>query len=394
MTRPTKSLLVLDGSEVKLKLLAERQASKSVVHIDWVRFTVLRRNVPALSAKVLFHPDTNIWDEGLRMSRLNEVLREIPDCDFTASAQAYDLAAEAAVCLGAGYAVNPEIKKGHDFYRFRWCIERNGVECGWVGFLASGDSPRQTSQSGTIHCNLFGAACTFAAFGWNDRLASMVEARDGVLTRCDLALDFFDGLPGGIESIKADYMAGLCDVGGKRLKCNMVGDWCNGQERSFYFGSKEAGKQTNAYEKGDQLFGAASNSEWLRVELRYGNKLRVLSADMLRRPSDFFAGASPWHALMLLRADAIAEPEKVKTTGRLPLETVKAECVRSVRWFLNTAMPTVATLFRLGGDSVIDLLALDARPGRLSKFSLSEISKGLSDVLDKVSSVESCPAFA
>ena len=53
------------------------------------------------------------------------------------------------------------------------------------------------------------------------------------------------------------------------------------------------------YEKGHQLFGPESGSNWLRVELRYGNKLRVLSSDILRNPSNYFAGASPWHASML-----------------------------------------------------------------------------------------------
>ena len=62
----------------------------------------------------------------------------------------------------------------------------------------------------------------------------------------------------------------------------MVGDWANGHARSFYIGSKEAGKQTNIYEKGDQLFGVETGSKWLRIELRYGNKLRVLSPEMLR----------------------------------------------------------------------------------------------------------------
>ena len=46
MTRPAMSTLVLDGSEIKARLLAERTASKSVVHVDWVRFTCLLRNAP------------------------------------------------------------------------------------------------------------------------------------------------------------------------------------------------------------------------------------------------------------------------------------------------------------------------------------------------------------
>ncbi|MDD5333642.1 MAG: replication initiation factor domain-containing protein [Rhodoferax sp.] len=399
MTRAAKNLLVLDGSEVKLRLQAERVESKTAVHVDWVRFTVRRKFSPAPSIENLFplraHAESGLWDEVARGQRMAQILAELPNDEFAVSTQAFELGCEVGAALGPDFAVNNERKKGHDFYRFRWAIERNGTECGWIGFLASGDSPRQQSQSSTIHCNLFGAACTFAASGWRDRLADIVDARNGDLTRCDLALDFFDGLPGGIESILEDYKAGRCDVGGKRLKSNMVGRWPEGIERSLYFGSKEAGKQTNCYEKGHQLFGPESGSEWLRVELRYGNKLRELSTRMLRHPADFFAGASAWHASILAKADQLAIPEKVKCTGRLALETVEAECTRNLRWLVQTAAASVAVAVEyLGVDDLWQVIGNSRKPGRLQKFSASEIQKAFTGAFHRVSSVESSPAFA
>lgn len=395
MTRPAKSALVLDGNEVKLRLEAERAEAKTPVHVDWVRFTCLLRNAPAPSVDDLFPLTTSVWDPIHRQAELQKVLREIPDHDYTPSVQALDLAREVAQAMGDDFTVAPEVRKGHDFYRFRWSIVRNDQECGWVGYLSSGDSPRQQAQARTIHCNLFGAACTFARHGWNDRLASIVDSRDGDLTRCDLALDFFDGLPGGIESIRQDYMSGLCDVGGKRLKCNQVGDWCNGAERSFYFGSKEAGKQTNCYEKGDQLFGREASSDWLRIELRYGNKLRVLSSDMLRRPADFFAGASDWHAAILRKADAIVTPEPVKCNGRLAAETVQAEVTRNVRWAIENAAPSIALAFQCLGDEFLEFVTNKKLPGRLQRFSFSEIKEQFGAAFRRVSTVEGfSPAFA
>lgn len=396
MTRPAKSSLVLDGNEVKYRLQAERTAAKTPVHVDWVRFTVLRRNAPAPAVEDLFPLSISVWDENYRRAELQKALRALPDPEFSAAAQAHDLAEEVAKALGEGFTVAAEQRKGHDFYRYRWSIERMGAECGWVGYLSSGDSPRQQAQSATIHCNLFGMACTFAEPGWNHRVADIVDARDGDLTRADLALDFFDGLEGGIDSIKRAYMDGLCDVGGKRLKCNMVGDWCNGHERSFYIGSKEAGKQTNAYEKGDQLFGVEAGSSWLRIELRYGNKLRILSSDMLRRPADFFAGASDWHASMLRKADAIAQPEPVKCTGRLALETVEAEATRNLRWAFDTAAPTIAAAFQfLGENKFLELVTHKKLPGRLQKFSLSEIKRAFAGAFERFTTVEGAsPAFA
>lgn len=364
MTRARKLDLVLDGREVAFRLKAERQHSKGLVHVDWVRFTV-RVKAQAYRAA---------WCTELP-ERLEKLLSELPDAEWAVSVQAQALADEAAQALGPDFTVAQEVRKGHDFYRFRWSIERNGTECGWVGYLASGESPRQKSQAETMHVNLYGTACTFALPGFNHRLADLVRQRDGVLTRVDLALDYFDGISGGMDRVKSDYMAGLMDHFGNRPKCNLVGDWCNGRARSFYFGSKEAGKQTNVYEKGHQLFGPKDDSPWMRVELRYGNKLRVLDPNMLNRPDDFFAGASDWHASMLREAGARAVPEPVTTKQRLPQQTILAEVKRNVRWLMDTAAPSLALAFQhLKDFAFLDLVTHQKLPGRLGKFTENEIS--------------------
>ena len=389
MTRAKKTDLVLDGNEVKLRLTAERQKTKQVVHVDWVRFTCNLRAAPTPSADKLFPAPSRDWVKHWRNQEAHEVraaderkadmlavLKTIDDPDFSASAQALQLAEQVCEALGPDFSVYPEIRKGHDFYRFRWSIVRNEVECGWVGYLASGDSPRQNAQAKTIHCNLYGTACTFAETGFNHRLANIVEATCATITRVDLALDFFDGFTGGMDRVKADYQAGLMDHCGKQPKCNLVGDWCNGRARSFYFGSKEAGKQTNVYEKGHQLFGPKDDSPWIRAELRWGNKLRVLESDILRRPADFFAGASEWHSRLLREAGAQVTPEPVPTTKRLAAETICAEVKRNVQWLMDTAAPSIALCFEhLGNTSFIEEILLNKKaPGRLQKFSKQEIS--------------------
>ncbi len=383
MTRPAANALVLDGQEIKLRLMAERQATRTPVHVDWLRFTVFLRNAETPSAALLFGPEPfNVWEAAAH--RVHKLLAELPDADHWAGAQAMELAQRVSAGLGEAFAVSPELRKGHDFYRHRWSIERNGQECGWVGFLASSDSPRQRAQASTMHVNLYGAACTFADAGWMDRMAAIIEEQAGTITRADLALDFFEGMPGGLDQVLDDYKAGGLDVGGKRPKCNMVGDWANGAARSFYVGSKEAGKQTNVYEKGHQLFGADSGSAWQRIELRYGNKLRVLPVDLLRRPADFFAGASDWHARMLALADAHAIPEALPQDGRLALETVEAEVYRNVRWVRDTAAASVAFLLNaFDVDQIADLVATTKRPGRLRKFSMSELMRAASGAVDR-----------
>jgi phage replication initiation protein len=393
MTRP--SSLVLEGNEVKLRLEAERLHTCSPVHVDWLRFTVNLRHAPIPTVEHLFPVPESDADylgtanESDRRRRdLVRLLRDLPDPDFAASTQALELANNVCEILGEGFAVDPEIKKGHDFYRHRWSITRAGVECGWVGYLASGDSPRQQAQARTLHCNLYGNACTFARPGWPEAMADYLEDHRALITRCDLALDFFAGITGGMDRVAADYDAGLMDHLGHRPEHNCVGAWRpGGVGRSFYFGSKAAGKQTNVYDKGVQLYGKQDATGWQRIELRYGNQKRLLPIDMLRRPADFFSGASQWHADMLAEHGAVAEPEPIKTEPRLPLETLQAECTRNARWFLSTAGKSAAlALLYMDEETLSSFVDNCAElPRRLSKFSREEVQRVYQQVFRKVS---------
>ncbi|WP_367068613.1 replication initiation factor domain-containing protein [Oryzisolibacter sp. LB2S] len=376
--------LVLDGSEVKARLMIERRETKMPVHVDWVRFTALVRNAPTPEVDVLFPEPVELLslaeqDESeRRKKRLRKMLAELPDPQYAPGGQALELAEKVASILGDEFVVVSELRKGHDFYAKRISIERHGSEVGWVGFGASGDSPRQKAQSQTLHVNLYGTACTFAKAGWRDAIADLVDELDAKITRVDLALDFFDGLAGGMRRIKADYEHGLMDCGGKRPKCNMVGDWSNGpvegKGRSFYIGSKEAGKQTNVYEKGHQLFGEKDASGWIRAELRFGNKLRVLPSDLLRYPASGFAGASDWHAALLNEAGATVDPFKVPCEKRLAAETIEAEVTRNVRWVRDVAGASLSLAFQyLGENAFLEIVNPKAVPGRLRRFSRDEI---------------------
>lgn len=379
--------LVIEGNEVKLRLQADRIKSGGVVHVDWLRFTCELKNAPVPVAEVLFpSPLTDTLEnprsiaeqdlEQYRRTKLLRILREMPDAEFAASAQAHALALKVCKALGPDFSVDPQLNKGKDFYRFRWSITRNDAEVGWVGFLASSESPKLDALAKTINVNVFGSACTFARGDWRHRMANLIEEVNAKITRIDYALDFFDGIRGGLERIRDDWHAGLMDVNGRRPKANTVGPWVDGgRGRSFYFGSKEAGKQTNVYEKGVQLFGELDATHWERVELRYGNKLRDLPVDMLRRADDFFAGASDWHQKMLAEHGKYAEGEGVKVRSKQAIQTVKAEVTRAIRWLTNTAGASVALAFEhLGQDAFLEILTGRKLPGRLAKFSFQEIS--------------------
>lgn len=387
MTRPNQSALVLDGNEIKVRLQAQRRTSNTLVHVDWLRFTVQARNSSSLAALTpVFNRTNSIWDPEYRQWLFTKVLSELPDCESDRAAQALYLAGEVCIALGSDFAVNDRMKKGHDFYKWRYSIEREGTEVGWVGFGASSESPRQKAQAQTLHVNLYGAACTFAQPGWRFFMADLVDEVKGDVTRCDLALDFFDGMGRDMKDFEAGYHAGIFDNHGKRPKCRQVGDWFNGCERSLYIGSKEAGKQTNVYEKGDQLFGTEADSPWVRIELRWGNKLRELTTDMLRDPNSYFACASPWHQQMLAEAGAFIEDlEEVllPCEPRLPLQTVEAEVTRNLRWLFQTAAPTVAAAFQHLGDEFLEVVTNKRLPGRLQKFSKAELFRAFDTAIHR-----------
>jgi len=138
----------------------------------------------------------------------------------------------------------------------------------------------------------------------------------------------------------------------------------------------------------------------LRVELRYGNKLRVLSSEMLRRPADFFAGASDWHSATLAVAQSGVCPESVPCSVRLPLETVKAEVVRNLRWVMETAAPSIAAAWDyLGQDfegesQFLSVVTNKALPGRLKKFSPLELKAAFSSGFSRYFAGAALPAAA
>lgn len=402
----SRSGLVFSGGDIKLRLEAERAYSNSPVHIDWLRFTVQLRHAPFPTVDDLFPaPERNVDDQYIlthtdcgtfirdtfqedleRRRGWVRVLRGLDDAEFTPGAQAKQLADDVCELLGADFTVSADLKKGKDFYKHRWEIQRAGHPVGWVGFCATGSKAHLSKQAQTIHCNLEGMACTFADLGWSDRIRAYLEEHRAVITRCDLALDFFDGIQGGIHRFPDEFRAGAMNVNGNTPSHNTLGPWLGGNGLSFYFGSKHGGKQTNIYEKGVQLYGDKDPHPWMRIELRYGSQKRFIPIDILSRPADFFAGASDWHAAILLEHGKTALPEPIPCTPELPIQTIQAEVTRNVRFLFSTAGRSMALavmhldLERLGRfvESCAEL------PKRLSKFKKSEVTACFAQAVDTV----------
>lgn len=413
------NVLVLDGGEVKFRLEAERKASTNFIHIDWLRFTVFLRNViPTFKSLPDWNPNAaSKWERYLNSvpfgsaaysdlsgKAQEQVIRatvegfemERHDTQFQgACSQAFDLAREVAGILGAEFTVNSVLKPGQDFYKYRFSIDRNGFESAWVGFLAAGNGKSKGSQDQTIHVNIQGHACTFAAPGWREKMASCIDLHGGRITRADLALDMFDGLGYDFGRLLQDYKEGIFKVRGKSPACKLDGDWGNDSGRSIYIGSRTSGKITNIYEKGDQLFGVKAGSRWVRAELRYGDQLRVLPSDILRNPDSFFSGASDWHEALLIHAGACAASQSLKTTPVLEQQTVSAEVYRNLKWLRDSAASTMRGALRfMDYDTLLQFLLPDSNklPGRLEKFKTSELSAAYQSVVDSFKAIGGSPA--
>lgn len=411
--------LVLEGSEIKARIYAEQCKHRGYVHIDWLRFTVIRRNAPLPSAELLFplpqQESTQYFQTDYQRlmapedkpqliaeARAARAVMEMSDADYMAGAQAYELLNQVSEILGSDFSVDPEIRKGKDFYRYRFDLLRKGHQVGWVGFLSTSAGQRGSAQAETLHVNLEGMACTFAQAGWRDAMADFIDDHRGLITRIDQAVDFFDGIKGGMERFPHEYKSGLMDHLGQRPGHKRDGTWdCDdvaiNKGRSFYLGTRESGKLTNMYEKGLQLYGPLSLNKWIRVELRWGNQKRILPTDMLRRAGDFFSGASDWHAGILREHGALFMPENVPCEARLPLQTIEAEAERNARWFLRTAGASARLALMFLDIKTMDTLLEDESrvPGRLRKFASSEIESVYSKVFKRISNQgRAVPVFA
>lgn len=409
-----RNVLVMDGNQVKFRLEAERKASTDLVHIDWLRFTVLLRNVvPTFETLPVFTPTKNDkWGRYLETvsfesdnfnylsgpaqaiiirNTIEGFEQDHKDPQYIgACSQAFELAREVAQTLGEGFTVNPELKPGQDFYKYRISIDRCGHECAWVGFLAAGNGRAKASQDQSLHVNIQGHACTFGQLGWPKKMANLIDTHAGKITRVDLALDFFDGLGVDMEQLKEDYRAGIFNVAGKKPSSDVAGDWFNGHNRSLYIGSRQSGKITNIYEKGDALFGVESASPWVRVELRYGDQNRVLPTDVLRSGDSFFAGASNWHECMLSMAGSYKFATNIPQKKKLEKQTCVAEVTRNLRWLRDSAKATfVAALTYMDYDTLLEYLTPNQTllPGRLKKFAQGELHSAYASVIDSFKTV-------
>lgn len=373
--RLTQEQAVVVAGKIKVTLQELQGVSPGLVRIDWLRFTV------AVDAVAQADPLAPLDVDALALMdrRGRDVVRMGRGVDVDMLKNAAQVARAGAVhlvrllgCLEVG----PTDDRGMDFYSVRTALMHAGEVVGYV--LAGGRSSRQAS---TVHFNLFGSAWLHIPTLAMDRLSAWLDDARGTITRADLALDVWQGLP--VTDARDAYIAGQFDVRGKRPSQREHGSWTSGHSRTFEIGSRETGKMLRVYEKGHQLFGPDSADPWVRLEVEYRNNQRLIPTDVLRRPQDFFAGAYPWCAEILARTRSEFESHVIKTE-RTNVHDVTAEAAvtRVIKWIKGTAAPSIYAFMQHAGDEFVELLCAEGWrvPGRLRGFDQSAISAAFSRV--------------
>jgi len=195
-----------------------------------------------------------------------------------------------------------------------------------IGFLCYGGA----SQAGRWMLQLTGSGCSVVS-SWS-RLGKLLAALDARITRLDLAVDFLDGHI-GVDDAVAMHKAGRFTSGGRPPTTTCAGDWIDREKgRTLYVGSAANGKLLRVYEKGKQ--GGDLSSEWVRFEVQFGNRDRVIPFRALTERDLFFCGAYPALAEMLEHAS-----EKIltsQTAGRVGIGHLMFHLRRSYGKLVST----------------------------------------------------------
>lgn len=233
-----------------------------------------------------------------------------------------------------------------------------------IGVIAAGGN----TAGNTMMVDLSGKGCSLVSC-WKSVYATMQDL-DARITRADTALDLLEGFT--LDQFEDLYFAGEFNCGGRIPKRRYfeAGDYHNPHSagRTMYLGRKENGKELCIYEKGKQLGDA--DSEWLRIEIRFGNRDRVIPHEIVLDPTRFFAGG--FIALGDL-VDSIAE--KIKTDQRdIVVEERKIVLKRLVHFLIASYGKTlyqVAKEINYDYQALYEMLHVKGVPRRLEKSTVA-----------------------
>lgn len=224
------------------------------------------------------------------------------------------------------------------------------------------------STGNTVMVDLTGKGCSLVT-DWQAVYATLQDL-DARLTRADTALDLLEGFT--LDQFDDLYRAGEFNCGG-RIPTRRYFEGGHSSDlhalgRTLYLGKKANGKELCIYEKGKQL--GDPDSQWLRIEIRFGNRDRVIPHDIVLNPTTYFAGA-------FIALEDLVETikTKIKTDQRDLASEERTIVLKRLTHFLVASYGK--TIYQLAQDvgmdykALYDLLHVPGVPHRLEKSALA-----------------------
>jgi phage replication initiation protein len=263
--------------------------------------------------------------------------------------------------------------KSRKWSGYRFCVDLNHPgqrgERVNLGRVAWGGE----SQRGTLHVSLNGKGCAHienlgGAGAWGG-VKAWGESVGAWIARVDVAHDDFEGRTVNIETALDWYRKGAFTTSGRPPAAELIDDLGSGKGRTLYVGNRKHGKLCRVYEKGKKEGDPAS--PWVRVEVEWRRKNRVIPWDILVRPGEFLAGAYPCLGYLSERQDKI---RTLRRAGAINYEGM----VRNLRLSGGKAINAMLHVEKGDAGAVVTQLIRDGYPKRLEPFA------AMDGVLDEI----------
>lgn len=145
-------------------------------------------------------------------------------------------------------------------------------------------------QRGTVFVSLSGAACARIARLRDVR--TFFEPLGARITRVDVAADDFQSEMVSVSGALDAWREGAFSLQRRPPKASYIDDCGSNAGRTLYVGSRDSGKLCRVYDKGKAL--GDKLSKWVRAEVEWHAKDRVIPWDILSEPVRYLAGAYPF----------------------------------------------------------------------------------------------------
>ncbi|MFT3906385.1 MAG: replication initiation factor domain-containing protein [Steroidobacteraceae bacterium] len=246
-----------------------------------------------------------------------------------------------------------------------WSGYDNRVVLGPFGLVGFGGA----YQRGTVHISLNGTACKNlkTAKDW-ETVRAWGEQHQAAITRLDCAHDDFDG---GVINIARALQwddEGAYTANGRPPGVDYRDDRGRGKGKTLYVGNRKNGKLLRVYEKGRQL--GDPTSPWVRAEVEFHNKGRVIPWEAVTVPGRYLAGAYP--ALRILSA----EQSRIKTTRRTVVICF-ARTVANLRQMGGKSINLMSEVWNRDYEAVVSELVRDGIPKRFAGYTVAELREHL-----------------